>query len=68
MLNVEAFGAKIAEHYADIYSELSENGVMIPSNDIAVAATARFRGVGVLVGENDEKYFKRVLKLHVVVC
>jgi predicted nucleic acid-binding protein len=33
---------------------------MIPQNDIAVAATARAAGFGVLTGPQDEKHFKRV--------
>lgn len=60
VLGVESFGPKIGEHYADIYSELSASGTMIPMNDISVAATARFLGFGVLVGENDEKHFRQV--------
>ncbi len=38
---IEPFTAEIAEHYADIYAELSAQGALIPQNDVAVAATAR---------------------------
>ena len=50
----------MAEHYADIYAELSARGALIPQNDIAVAATARELGFGVLVGPRDEVHFRRV--------
>jgi predicted nucleic acid-binding protein len=60
ILGVEPFSAKIAEHYADIFAELSAKGVMIPMNDISVAATARFLGFGVLIGEQDERHFRQV--------
>ncbi len=60
VLEVQAFTPGIAEHYADIFSELSEAGAMIPQNDIAVAATARAMDFGVLVGPSDEAHFRRV--------
>ena len=41
---IEPFSAEVAEHYADIFFELSERGSLIPQNDIAVAATARWLG------------------------
>ena len=65
---IEAFTPEIAEHYADIYSELSQAGAPIPQNDIAVAATCRSIGCGVLVGPNDEEHFRRVqnLDVHVI--
>ena len=64
---IEAFTPEIAEHYADIYSELSQAGALIPQNDIAVAATCRSIGCGVLVGPNDEEHFRRVQSLDVYV-
>ena len=64
---VEAFTAEIAEHYADIYAELSVRRAMIPQNDIAVAATCRALGFGVLVGPRDEEHFRRVEGLTVIV-
>jgi predicted nucleic acid-binding protein len=65
---IEAFTPEIAEHYADIYAELSQTGSLIPQNDIAVAATCRSLACGVLVGPNDEEHFRRVqsLDVHVV--
>ena len=35
---IEPFSATVAEHYADIYAELSARGALIPHNDMAVAA------------------------------
>ncbi len=65
---IEAFTPEIAEHYADIYAELSETGSLIPQNDIAVAATCRALSCGILVGPNDETHFRRVkgLDVHVI--
>jgi len=62
---IEPFSAEVAEHYADIFFELSERGSLIPQNDIAVAATARWLGFGLLVGPEDEAHFKRVVNLDV---
>lgn len=60
VLEVQSFTPEIAEHYADIFMELSKSGAMIPQNDLAVAATARAMGFGVLVGPDDEAHFRRV--------
>lgn len=65
VLEVEPFTAEMAEHYADIFAELQEAGTMIPQNDMAVAATARHLGLGVLVGHSDEAHFRCVPDLHV---
>jgi predicted nucleic acid-binding protein len=64
---VEPFTAKIAEHYADIFSELHQGGCLVPQNDIQVAATARSLNFKVLVGPNDEAYFRRIKGLEVQV-
>jgi predicted nucleic acid-binding protein len=61
------FTLAMAEHYADIYMELAKKGRLIPSNDIAVAATARCLGFGVLVGPKDEIHFRQVPGLDVQV-
>jgi predicted nucleic acid-binding protein len=66
-LGIEPFTAEIAEHYAEIHSTLSRAGRMIPANDIAVAATARALGFGVLVGPQDEAHFRTVPGLTVYV-
>lgn len=57
---IEPFSAAMAEHYADIYAELSAQGALIPQNDLAVAATARELQFDVLVGPYDEAHFRRV--------
>jgi tRNA(fMet)-specific endonuclease VapC len=62
---IEPFSGETAEHYADIFAELMHSGRMIPQNDIAVAATARAAGFGVLAGPRDEKHFQRVPDLAV---
>jgi len=67
VMGIEPFTAETAEHHADIFAELTQSGTMIPQNDIAVAATARCLGCGVLVGPNDEAHFRRVLGLVVAV-
>ena len=65
--SIEPFTAEIAEDYADIFAELMKRGSMIPQNDIAVAATARAAGFAVLCGSRDEKHFRAVKQLKVVV-
>lgn len=65
LTGVEDFGPLVAEHYADIFTELSKQGMLIPQNDIAVAATAFALGFGVLVGPQDEAHFKRISGLEV---
>ena len=64
-LDIFPFTADVAEHYADIAAELSRAGTPIPQNDLAVAATARHLGYGVLVGPRDEAHFLRVEGLSV---
>jgi predicted nucleic acid-binding protein len=65
IIGIEPFTQVIAEHYADIYSGLSERGSLIPQNDIAVAVPARCLGFGVLVGPRDEAHFREVASLEV---
>ena len=67
---VEPFTPEAAEHYADIYAELSKQGVLIPQNDVAVAATARLLGYGVLAGPRDEEHYRRVpgIRVEVITC
>jgi predicted nucleic acid-binding protein len=59
--------AAIAAHWADIFTELRRAGSAIPSNDLAVAATARHLDFGVLVGPRDEDHFRRAPGLRVEV-
>lgn len=63
---IESFGPEIAEHYADISRELAEMGTPMPQSDLAVAATARCLGFGVLVGASGEAQFWKVSGLRVV--
>ncbi len=65
LMGIEPFTAETAEHHADIFAELTQTGTMIPQNDIAVAATARCLGCGVLVGPRDEVHFRRIAGLDV---
>jgi predicted nucleic acid-binding protein len=65
VMGIEPFTADTAEHHADIFAELTQSGTMIPQNDIAVAATARCLGCGVLVGPRDEAHYRRVAGLEV---
>lgn len=67
LTGVEDFTDVIAEHYADIFTELRKSGSLIPQNDIAVAATARFMKFRVLVGPQDEPHFRKVPGLDVKV-
>jgi predicted nucleic acid-binding protein len=60
------FNRAIAERWSAIFAQLSSDGKMIPSNDIAVAATALELDFGVLVGPADEKHFRRVEGLRCV--
>jgi len=59
------FTPPVAEHYADIFAELTRKGRLIPQNDIAVAATARSLDFGVLVGPVDEAHFREIAGLGV---
>jgi predicted nucleic acid-binding protein len=61
------FGSAEAERWADLHARLSGAGHPIPSNDLAVAATALELEYGVLVGPDDELHFRRVPDLRVVV-
>ena len=54
------FGPAIAEEWARLFATLSQQGTLIPANDLAVAATARHLGFSILVGPSDEAHFRRV--------
>jgi predicted nucleic acid-binding protein len=64
---VVEFGATTAERWAELCARLSRRGRLIPSNDLAVAATALDLGFGVLVGPTSEAHFRAVAGLRVVV-
>jgi predicted nucleic acid-binding protein len=66
LIPIESFTPEIAESYADIYAELNKAGGLIPQNDMAVAATARSKQFGVLIGLQDEAHFRRVAGLRLV--
>lgn len=60
------FDEAIAREWAELFGLLSRRGRMIPSNALAVAATARHLSYGVLVGPSDERHFREVPRLRVV--
>lgn len=59
------FDAAIAAEWGRMFAVLSKSGRLIPSNDLAVAATAAHLGFGVLVGPSDEKHFRHVEGLRI---
>jgi predicted nucleic acid-binding protein len=61
------FDPETAEAWGVLFAELSRQGSLIPANDLAVAATARRLGYGVLVGAADERHFRKVTGLRVEV-
>ena len=65
MVGIIDFDSNIAERWAELFAQLSKRGRLIPSNDLAVAATARQLGYGVLVGPKDEAHFRRIPGLRV---
>jgi predicted nucleic acid-binding protein len=66
-LQVADFDAGCARVWARLFAEQGLKGQRIPSNDLAVAATAMHLGFGVLVGPADERHFRAVEGLEVVV-
>ena len=64
-VGVTDFDSNIAERWAELFAQLCKRGRLIPSNHLAVAATARHLGFGVLVGPDDESHFRRVPSLRV---
>ena len=60
------FDAEIAEEWARLFAALSRGGRLIPSNDLAVVATAPAAGLRRAVGPTElEKHFKMVQDLRV---
>jgi predicted nucleic acid-binding protein len=66
-VDIVDFGPAIAERWASLFAQLTRSGRIIPSNDMAVAATALHLGYGVLVGPEDESHFRAVPRLRVEV-
>jgi predicted nucleic acid-binding protein len=64
-VGVIPFDEAIAVAWADLFASMSRSGKLIPSNDLAVAATARHLGFGVLIGPTDEAHFRLVPRLRV---
>lgn len=64
-VTVTPFDGETAVIWADLFAQLSRRGTPIPSNDLAVAATARRLRFGVLVGPKDETHFRLVPSLKV---
>ncbi len=60
------FDEAIARVWAELFGLLSRRGRLIPSNDLAVAATSRHLDYGVLVGPGDERHFREVPGLTVM--
>ena len=61
------FDVAIAAQWARLFGVLSKSGRLIPSNDLAVAATAERLGFGLLVGPSDEKHFRNIEGLRIEV-
>jgi predicted nucleic acid-binding protein len=59
------FGQAIAEEWVRLFVVLSRKGELIPTTDLAVAATAKHLDFDVLVGATDAQYFCRVPDLRV---
>lgn len=64
-IGVVDFDQTIAARWAELFAQLSRVGKLIPSNDLAVAATAVHLGFGVLVGPTDEGHFRQVPDLRI---
>lgn len=62
-LNFVEFNQNLAIHYADIRTQLTQNGNLIGANDLWIAAHAR--SLNLCVVTNNEKEFSRVLDLQV---
>lgn len=62
-LNLVEFNQKIATHYADIRTQLTQDGCVIGANDLWIAAHARSLNLCVIT--NNVKEFSRVSELRV---
>jgi len=61
------FDRNVATRWADLFTRMRAAGRLIPSNDLMVAATALTLEAGVLVGPAEERHFRKVPDLRVVV-
>jgi predicted nucleic acid-binding protein len=62
---LELFHAEVAEHYGRLYATLRKKGILLPQNDLQVAAHALFLDYGVLVGRSDEQHFRKIPGLRI---
>ncbi len=65
-LPIVDFGREIADRWGELFAVLSRTGSRIPSNDLAVAATAIHLGYAVVVGPRGDAHFRRVPGLPVL--
>lgn len=65
-LPVIDFGREIADRWGELFAVLSRTGSLIPSNDLAVAATAIHLGFTVVCGPRGDSHFRRVPSLAVL--
>lgn len=65
-VGVVDFDVDVARAWAHLFATLRRSGRMIPANDLAVAATSRHLGYGVLVGTGGERHFRAIDGLEVV--
>jgi tRNA(fMet)-specific endonuclease VapC len=66
MTRLIEFNAEIAQRWAELFVVLEKRGKRIPTNDLAVAATAAHLGYDILVGPQDEGHLQAVPSLRVV--
>jgi predicted nucleic acid-binding protein len=64
-VSLVGFGREISERWAELFAALKRKGQLIPANDLAVAATALHLGFHLVVGDEDEKHFRRVPGLRI---
>lgn len=65
-IGIVDFDSSIAERWASLFATLSRKGKLIPSNDLAVAATALQLGFSLLVGPHGDAHFAHVPGLRMV--
>ena len=59
------FDASVAERWADLFADTSKRGKVLPSNDLAIAATALHLDFDVLVASRGEAHYDDVPGLRV---
>ena len=66
-IRILPFTSAVAEQWAETFAELQRGGTPIPSNDLAIAATAIHHKLKLLVGRKDEAHFRKISGLKVEV-